>query len=522
MNLLCKALLSVASLTLLVPSAASAQTGADGAEAEPSGEAVVSTDQSIDSTPEQRPGELMYRVWGDRADNPAFADGADQRMALRQFIRGRLDLTSDKLEFHAEMDLLAGQIAGDQAPTVPEEAQTGTRPTRDPFDSGRFVDPREFYAQWLTPVGQLRGGLQTSQWGLGILANSGSVGTEGLFNQHFGGDRVLRAIFATAPLRPISETGFTKDFYLAVGADVVWRDENADLLAGDQAIQGVVAAMYDTEPTKGGAYVVYRDQTDRDEDFLRVWAFDLYGDHEFTVADDFRFRAAAEGALLTGETNRTLTQEADPVSVLGLGAAGEFGAHYDPLQLGLQLRAGYASGDANTDDDTLYRFRFDPNYNVGLVLFDYYLPAVTRTSVQAVHDPSRTAQAPKGVDGLVNDGGVENALYVSPRLMYGSQDGFLAGASLLWAQAAKPLYDPYNSFENGGSPTGINGRKPASDDLGMEIDAAAQYRFEPVDTLTLEVKGEYGIFFPGEAFADASGNLDDPQSLGRVRLSALW
>jgi hypothetical protein len=470
--------------------------------------------QDVESKQQDEPlGMLMYRIWGDTGDD---------RSAVRQYIRGRVGMQNEAFKFVGEVDILAGQLAGDADPLIPEDAVSGTRADRDLLDSGRLVDPRQFYGQWLSPVGQLRAGLQTSQWGLGILANSGAASTEGLFNQHFGGDRVIRAVFATAPLRPIDDKSFLKDVYLAVGGDFVWRDENADLLAGDQALQGMTALLYDTDDTKAGTYVVYRNQTDRDDDFLEIWAFDVYGDHTLTVAEDWTFRAAAESALLTGESNRTLTQDGQAVSVLGLGAAAEIGARFEPAKTSLELRAGYASGDANTDDDTLYRFRFDPNYTVGLVLFDHYLPAVTRRSHDAIHDPSRSGEAPKGIGGLVNDGGIENAYYLSPRLLYGSEDGFLTGVSFLWAQAAQPLYDPYLTFESGGSPVGVNGRTPASDDLGVEIDAAIQYRFEPIERLTLEMKGEYGIFFPGEAFDDASGAPQGAQSLARVRMSVLW
>jgi hypothetical protein len=471
---------------------------------------------------DDRPGMLMYRIWGQRLDAAGYAQDSGSRDSLGQYIRGRVDLVGEKFELHAEVDILAGQIAGDPRPAVPRRADTATRPTRDPFDAGRIVDPREFYAQWLSPAGQLRAGLQTSQWGLGLIANGGSTESEGLFNQNFGGDRVVRAVFATAPLRPLIDGGFTDDIYLAVGADLVWRDENADLLAGDRAWQGMAAAFYRTVDTRGGIYAVYRDQNDRNGDFLQVWVFDAFADHSFTLAEDFRFRAAAEAALMNGASSRTFTREAEAISVLALGAATELEARYEPARIGLQLRAGYASGDANNHDDTLYRFRFDPNYHVGMVLFDHYLPAVTRASVAGIHDPNRSGYAPRGINGLINDGGVENALYLSPRLVYGSEDGFLAGISFLWARAAQPVSDPYKSFENGGIPVGINGQTPASDDLGVELDAAAQYRFSPLDPLTLEIKGEYGIFFPGRAFADEQGNLDDPQSLVRLRLSALW
>jgi hypothetical protein len=512
MNTLRAILLTILLTILLAPSIAVAdeppQAPVDAEEIP-----VDAEDADASSQSDEPLGMLRYRVWG---------DAGDDRVALRQYLRGRVGMQNETFKLVGEVDILAGQVAGDADPLIPQDAVSGTRASRDLMASGRIVDPRQFYAQWLSPVGQFRAGLQTSQWGLGILANSGAADTEGLFNQHFGGDRVIRAVFATAPLRPISEHSFLKDVYLAVGGDFVWRDENADLLAGDQALQGMTALLYDTDATKAGSYVVYRNQTDHDDDFLNVWAFDAYADHTVSFADDWKFRGAAETALLTGESDRTLTQDGEPVSVLGLGAAAEFGARYEPAKTSLELRAGYASGDANTDDDTLYRFRFDPNYTVGLVLFDHYLPAVTRASHDAIHDPTRSGSAPKGIGGLVNDGGIENALYLSPRLLYGSEDGFLTGVSFLWAQSAQPVYDPYLTFESGGSPVGVNGRTPASDDLGVEIDAAIQYRFEPVDKLVLETKGEYGIFFPGEAFDDASGAPQGAQSLARVRMSVLW
>jgi hypothetical protein len=464
-----------------------------------------------------------YRIWGESADSPEFASDDPQHMAIRQYLRGRIELGADPVRFTAEADILAGQLAGDAEPALPDRAQTGTRAGADPLQTERIVEPREFYAQWMTDVGQLSAGLQTSQWGLGLLAHSGAADDEGLFNQHFGGDRVLRGVFATAPLRPLSDSALAHDLYVAVGGDLVWRDENADFIAGDRAWQGMAALLYDGEDTRGGTYIVYRNQTDRNDDVLEVLAFDLYADHSFVVADDWQFRAAAEAALMSGETDRTwTTDEAEPVSVLGLGAASELEARYEPLATALQLRAGYASGDANADDDTLYRFRFDPNYKVGLVLFDHYLPAVTRTSVASIDDPTRSGQPPKGVDGLISDGGVENAYYVSPALLYGDKDSVLGGVSLLWARADQPVLDPYLTFESGGTPTGLRGRRPASRELGVEVDAALQYRFEPVERLTLEMKAEYGIFFPGEAFDDADGNADAPQSLARLRMALLW
>lgn len=488
----------------------------------PEASAEVATEEVAPQPAAAKPARLTYQIWGDRLDASGYGEDSADRMALRQLIRGRLDLGSPRVGVHVEADLLSGQLAGDWAPHVPSRADTQTQANRDPFGRGKVVDPREFYARWRTPVGEVRAGLQTSQWGLGLIANSGALQNEDLFNQSFGGDRVLRAAFATTPLRPWLDADLAQHLYLALGADLVWQDENANFLAGDRALQAMGALFYRKASTQGGVYVAYRDQDDRNGDFLQVWVFDAYAEHIVPVGEDVRVRGAAEVALMNGETSRTWSQDAEPIGVHALGALVELEARYVPIDLALQLHAGYASGDANSDDDTLYRFRFDPNYHVGMVLFDHYLPAVTRQSVRGIFDPARSGYAPKGIDGLISDGGVENAYYLSPRLVYGGEEGFLAAVSFLWAQADQPISDPYASFESGGSLVGVNGKTPASDDLGVELDAAARYRFRPIDPLTLEIKGEYGIFLPGEAFADQHGELADPQSLVRVRLAAMW
>src|SRR5690554_1485449 len=239
--------------------------------------------QSTEESAQPKPAQLTYQIWGDRLDASGYGEDSAERSALRQLIRGRLDLGSEAFGMRAEVDLLSGQLAGDWAPRVPSRVDTQTHANRDPFGRGQVVDPREFYAHWRTPVGELRAGLQTSQWGLGLIANSGSLQNEDIFNQNFGGDRVLRAVFATSPLRPFVDAGFAQDIYLALGADLVWQDENANFLAGDRALQAIAALFYRKASTQGGIYAAYRNQDDRNGDFLEVWVFDAYAEHIFPV-----------------------------------------------------------------------------------------------------------------------------------------------------------------------------------------------------------------------------------------------
>ncbi|MFU8806902.1 MAG: hypothetical protein ACNA8W_24050, partial [Bradymonadaceae bacterium] len=204
------------------------------------------------------------------------------------------------------------------------------------------------------------------------------------------------------------------------------------------------------------------------------------------------------------------------------GVATELEAWHRATNLGVKLLSGYASGDANHDDETLYRFRFDPNYKVGLVLFDHYLPALSRESYRRIGDPERVALAPRGAEGLVETGSVTNAYYLNPQFLFGDPDALLAGVGVVWARSAVPVADPYSTFENGGSPVGPRGAGPASHDLGWELDFGARYRTYVWKDLAMELKGEYGLFFPGAAFENDLGERDDPQSLVRIRFAVLW
>lgn len=516
-----------AATTIAAATPAHAQTAADApASDDPVPEAALTESEQPDlEADEEEPTIAAYRVWASQADTPELAGEEERGLGVFQTLRGHgrfsfPQITLGTFSLVGEFDALVGQIAGDDLVEPPDGADSGAWPRGGVIANENTFVPRMAYAEWLTPVGQLQVGLQTSSWGLGILANDGAFDAEGLFNQNFGGDRVIRAIFATAPLRPVSASDFAQNFYVAVGGDLVLRDENASLSDGDQAWQGVLAATYRTEPLEGGTYLVYRNQTDDDGDTLEIFGADIFAEKTWEAGPaGWGFRAAGEGSLLVGETTRTLAvRSAEPVDLAALGVALESDVRYEPGITTLRLKAGYASGDANADDDTLFRFRFDPNYDVGLVLFDYFLPAVSRDAVRRIADPTRSGQPPKGVEGLVNDGAIENAYYLNPQLLFGHEDGLLTGVGVLYAWAPEPVMDPFLSFESGGVPTGVGGGA-AGHELGLEADAAIRYRFNPFGRLVVEAKGEFGILFPGDAFDDAFETPAGPQSLGRVRLA---
>lgn len=475
-----------------------------------------------------------YRVWGHNADSDPFGSESDSTASLYQRLRLDASATFGKFAVDAEIEGVSGRLSGDHTPELPERVATGTVPENDITDA--VVDPYELYLTWNAPVAQVRLGLQKSGFGLGLVANGGDEADDMLFNQKFGADRGLRLLIATKPLAAFTTSRTLKNVYLGLGGDVVFRDDNASFVDGDRAYQFIGSLFYrDADPRNPdnseflGIYTAWRNQEDRaiegiePNDTLDVVAIDISGKKSFVTESDFTVSLAGEAALLNGESTRAYAQDGQAkTNILGLGAATDLSIRWNPANAAFRVLAGYASGDANADDDTLYRFRFDPNYKVGLVMFDQYLPAVSREAYLRVTNPEQSGEPQRGVFGLVNEGAIENAVYFNPQLMLGDPDGLLTGVGALWAWSAVPFADPYASFANGGALAGVNGREEASHQLGFEVDVSARYRRKLIKDLTLEAKAEYGIFFPGAAFEDAQGVGDGAQNLVRGRIALSW
>lgn len=438
-----------------------------------------------------------------------------------------------RYHFQVEADVLSGVLVGPLYPTVPTRAESGSKWRHEawqPAVDGGLFDPRMLSFGWLTPVGLLQVGLQTSQFGLGVLANSGDEEEERLlFDRRTGGDRVWRALFATRPFGALQSASWQEDLYLALAADLVWRDDFASWLDGDRAYQVVASLFYRGDESFVGTYLARRMQRDAQGTRLDVTAVDgSFKVPFFQGHDTLSASLGGEAVWLTGETDRVYPANGERAvtRVDGKGLALEFEGYHLPTMLGSGVLAGVASGDGDLDDDTLYRFRFDPNYKVGLILFDHYLPAVTRIYRERAMNLDVLGQAPRGVDNLVNDGAVENAYYINPQLSLGKKKrGALLGLGALIAWSPQPWADPYATTENGGQPTGLNGRTTGLTKLGWEVDASLQYRFSLAnDALWLAVRGEGGVFEAGEAFRGVveSAELRERFTLVRGRVDLEW
>ncbi len=462
-------------------------------------------------------------LWGDTFERPA---GIGRSQGFYHQTRAYNAVYFNEFELVTEVDLLSGRLLGTGIQTPPEIANHGARPFEGALaDPSQILDPRNLYAQWQSPVGLLRVGLQTSDWGLGLIANDGARDDDYFFGQSFGGDRVFRALFATAPLRPVDGPDWLDDLFVIVGADTVYRDDNADWRAGDRAYQFVGSLMWDDDTSSLGAYGAYRNQTDRDDSTLNVLALDIAGDHRWTSGNEaWQFRVAAEAVYLHGETTRADTDVVgQPLAVDAAGAAAHLNVKHIESSLGLQLRTGFASGDANPRGNSLHRFRFDPNYRAGLLLFDHHLPAWSQHSVDGAEDELRLRDTPRGIDNLVESGAITNTLYVHPVVLWDTfNDDLTLALGFLAAFTHKPIRDLLATFESGGELVGVAGSESPGRTMGWESQLGIRYRSVAIGEIELEYRAEAAFLIPGHAFDDAGGNRDTPTSLIRGFVTASW
>lgn len=453
------------------------------------------------------------------------AEGEDWMVDPGEWLEHRLRIDpivkiGKRVRLVSQLDVFDGRLLG---PTTDLAADYLLTP-RDENRGLTSFELRKLYLEWTAPFGRLTVGQQTSSWGLGILANDGEK--DGLFDDNRYGDIVERVLFATTPLRLFSDGDFAKHFFVALGADLVFRDENADLLAGDRAFQGVLSSFYKDKSLFAGIYVAYRNQQDRKEELdeispdpdqpvtafdpeqiettLSVWAIDLAGSYK-TKVGDVLLGIAGEAALVVGETTRGVNNESnrDGLDVLQLGCAIEGLANIPSVKLATSLKAGYAAGDRNSVDAKAAQFKFDPGYRVGMILFEEVLWATSALTAHRLSDPARVNAAPAGVRSLPTNGAITNAMYVAPSIGFQPVSSLELQLGALFAATPAGLGDQYfsQSGEGGGGSWFTPWQKKADTGvLGYEVDGGIIWHALNSAELKLRIGAQGGIFFAGNTF----------------------
>ncbi len=360
------------------------------------------------------------------------------------------------------------------------------------------------WAEYMTPVGQLRFGRMPSQWGLGILANSGD---------HIDADyatNVDRIMFVTgiksldlyfAGMWDFVNSGPTNaspnDVYGGQpvntcnlcnvnewGAVIAHRTnpelQKLKMARGDIVINGglftILRSQYLDVKDPSSPLTIPQDATSNQTNLIRRNAWAVIPDLWLQILYK-KFRLEAEGVAILGEIGTipggafSQNKQTD-VRMWGMAAQSEFRALEDKLHL--QFDFGYASGDqwasnplgstglnADVNGNAISTFSFHPAYTVDLIFFRKILSRV------------------------------EGAYYFRPEVDYDfirNQNGqkFGGGAALIWSRASEFIQTP--------------GHQP---DLGVELDLKLYYQAKDgaLNDDPSKVGGfftmlEYGVFFP--------------------------
>lgn len=302
----------------------------------------------------------------------------------RLWLRPRFDLLDGTarlwIEVRALDDVVFGDAGGATTPLDPAEpTSTGLDGSDVPVTVGRV------WTEVRLPIGVLRAGRQPSVWGMGLLVASGDS-----FDQPFGESRWPstsdRLQLEIHPIGLLSEALGREDREIPLTASIAvdrlvedpldlppsgdpiprepgwWADSDDDLarLLYVLAYDGRgVRALGTQGDLSAGVWVEQRLQRDTDTHLLLVDAAGRASLHHVLLE--------AEGFRLGGDT------AGDRAALLGgaarVGVVGDRGR--------LLAEVGGARGDADPGDDQLRAASLHPDHNVGLLIYEEILAAVS-------------------------------------------------------------------------------------------------------------------------------------------------
>lgn len=384
--------------------------------------------------------------------------------------------------------------------------------------------PRQAWVGIQGPAGLARVGTQTFTWGTGMLANDGAG--DPVFGDAVRGSVMNRVLGAWTPWRADEGAGWLRGVGVLGAFDVVLRDDNAALLDGDLAVQGVVGIRSEAPRWQLGALSVLRWQRDRLDPYHptghpTTLAWPLGGHARVQLTDPTANQTLgieAEVVGITGRTERPWSDEtvAQGARIRSLGAVGRLRWDHNAAGVTALLEGGAASGDNDSRDGVVRTFTMHSDHNVGLVLFEELLPLLTANALDRVADPALSAVPAAGGRFAVAQGGVHNALYLYPTSRVRVAQGVELRVGGMSAWSAGDLVDLYNTALSGGYNTTYGGQSPGDRHLGVEGLLGTVVRI-PVGSTSLDSRVEAAVFAPGAAFDGM-----DLQTLATVRAGVDW
>ncbi len=379
-------------------------------------------------------------------------------------------------------------------------------------DAFANVTFNRFWGEVTTPVGLLRVGRQPSNWGLGIFSN------DGLHESEFGiaefGDTYDRIAFATKPM------GADSDLITALVYDIISEGTPELGVAGAPEVtknskdihEGIIVLLYTTAPLDVGVYQVIRaNRSDRH----RIYATDIYGRLDigllYGAIESVWVYGTSEGLPFLDQSDLSF-HLGDEVKIAQWGWAGEIGLRFDWYDF--KVKYGNAQGDQNLTNDRpkpkITGITFRPDYNVGLIMFDYAYANLVERRIDANFDrlnvlvddgvltPGQVEDLEIAADLARTRGGVSNAFFINPIAVLQPTPEIRTKLGMLWAQS-----------NSGIAVLGDGSHAVYKHDLGWEFDAGVDYTYR--DKFVFGIEG--GVLLPGSVFDEPRTELDEVSGL---------
>ena len=364
------------------------------------------------------------------------------------------------------------------------------------------IEVQRAWAEYLTPVGQVRFGRMPLHWGLGMLVNSGDrldddyqTNTDRIMfvsgikslDLYFGGswDFVSTGATNASPYdvyggQPYNTGNLTNvNQWSAVIAHRTNPDlQRLKLAKGDVVVNGGVFAIYRSQylDVKASQNPATIDPTSADRELERRDAQAFIPDAWLQILYR-KFRFEAEFASILGQMGNSPARNrlSDPIGIrqFGLTTQTEYKAIEDKLRVGFGF--GWASGDSDVEglapganglqarlgDSAISTFRFHPAYYVDYI---FHRRILSRVQGTYYFRPS------VDYDFLRNPNGQK----------------FGGGAAIVWTRASEFIQTPGNKR-----------------DLGIELDLQLYYQAkdgtlndDPSKMGGFYTALQYGVFFP--------------------------
>ena len=189
------------------------------------------------------------------------------------------------------------------------------------------------------------------------------------------------------------------------------------------------------------------------------------------------------------------------------------------LEMGsLKLRSGFASGDSDSSDGVYSTFTFDRDSNAGSLLFDVHQSFAREIAeYNLLTDPEHAGQPPDGVDSLITEGAIRQAMFVQPILQYNVNDwsDVALGSVLAWSTV--PVKSSFISYRNGGAAVNHLGNPTEGYHLGTEVNWAVGVSKSLAVGCTTRFSVEGAHLLPSTNLS-----VDEALSLVRGQLSLTW